>query len=65
MGVLFTVINSTTYHARVLNCTAENFLNQLQIGKVSRNNTCHIELKKTVHDLKGQLDIGLDNEQPQ
>jgi len=63
MGLLFTVINSTTYHTRVLDWTGELF-EPLQSGKLNRNNTCNIELKKTVHDLKGQLDIGLDNEQP-
>ena len=36
-------------------------MKQLQSGKLSRNNTCNIEIKKkTVHDPKGQLDIGLD-----
>ena len=35
-------------------------MKQLQSGKLSTNNTCDIEIKKNVHDPKGQLDIGLD-----
>ena len=35
-------------------------MKQLQSGKLSRNNTCNIEIKITVHDPKGQLDIDLD-----
>ena len=35
-------------------------MKQLQSGKLSWNKTCNIEIKKTVHDPRGQLDIGLD-----
>ena len=56
---------STLQHTiHVYQIEPENFFKQLQSGKLSTNNTCDIEIKKTVHDLKGQLDIGVDNEQP-